>query len=308
MSGRVTDVANDKVISTQALIDKFKQALSEHWGYIWGTRGETWTAAKQAKLEKTTDADRTNSRKYGSKWIGRKVADCSGLFSWAFAQLGGYMYHGSDTMWRKYCQSKGELRNGKRTDGEPLLPGTAVFTYNKKTGKRGHVGLYIGGGKVIEARGAYYGVVETKLTSRPWVEWGELKGVNYSGTNTEPETPKEDGNTMATLPTIRKGNKNVYVTQLQTMLDKLGYNLGICGIDGDYGTATEKAVKEFQRDHGLTQDGVTGPQTWTAIQEAVNKLTAKPAEEHYTVTITGLTKKEADELCAKWKTATLKKE
>ena len=122
MSGRVTDVANDKVISTQALIDKFKQALNEHWGYIWGTRGETWTAAKQAKLEKTTDADRANSRKYGIKWIGRKVADCSGLFSWAFAQLGGYMYHGSDTMWRKYCQQKGELRNGKRTDGKPLLP------------------------------------------------------------------------------------------------------------------------------------------------------------------------------------------
>jgi hypothetical protein len=71
---------NEKVISTQALIEKFKQALAEKWGYFLGTAWETWTVAKQANLEKTTDADRANSRKYGSKWIGHKVADCSGGF------------------------------------------------------------------------------------------------------------------------------------------------------------------------------------------------------------------------------------
>ena len=49
---------NVKVITTEALIGKFRQALSEKWGYIWGTSGENWTAAKQKELEKTTDADR----------------------------------------------------------------------------------------------------------------------------------------------------------------------------------------------------------------------------------------------------------
>ena len=73
---------SNKVISTEALIGKFKQALSEGWGYIWGTAGEKWTAAKQKELEKTTDADRAQGRQYGSKWIGHRVADCSGLFSW----------------------------------------------------------------------------------------------------------------------------------------------------------------------------------------------------------------------------------
>ena len=38
------------MITTQALIDKFRQALSENWGYIWGTAGENWTAAKQKEL------------------------------------------------------------------------------------------------------------------------------------------------------------------------------------------------------------------------------------------------------------------
>ena len=98
----------NNIISTDALISKCRQALSEGWGYIWGTAGEKWIAAKQKELEKTTDADRAQGRQYGSKWIGKTVADCSGLFSWAFRQLGGYVYHGSDTMYRKY-----------RTPGEP---------------------------------------------------------------------------------------------------------------------------------------------------------------------------------------------
>ena len=38
------------MIQTKDLITLFRQALSEGWGYIWGTAGETWTAAKQAAL------------------------------------------------------------------------------------------------------------------------------------------------------------------------------------------------------------------------------------------------------------------
>lgn len=288
-------MANEKVISTGALINKFQQALDKKWGYIWGTAGEEWTAAKQKQLETTTDADRANSRKYGSKWIGHMVADCSGLFSWAFKKLGGYMYHGSNTMWNSYCMAKGELISGKRDDGAELKPGTAVFTHNKTTGKRGHVGLYIGGGYVIEAKGAYYGVVKSKVTESKWVEWGELKGVSYDGshdTEPEPETKSR--------PTVRKGNRNAYVKEMQTMLDKLGYSLGICGVDGDFGTSTEKAVKEFQRDHGLEQDGICGPKTWAALQTAVDTLRPKPDEGKYTITISGLDKNTAMELRAKY--------
>ncbi len=291
---------NAKVITTAALIKKFQQALEEGWGYIWGTAGVLWTAAKQENLEKTTDADREQSRKYGAKWIGHKVADCSGLFSWAFKALGGTMYHGSNTMWNSWCQAKGELKDGKRTDGKPLLPGTAVFTYNKTTGKRGHVGLYIGGGWVIEARGARYGVVKTKLTDRPWVEWGELKGVSYDGKAEDQQPDPEQKDEGKELPTVRRGNRNLYVTQMQTMLDRLGYSLGICGIDGDFGTSTEKAVKEFQRDHGLTADGICGPKTWTALQAAADKMTQKEPERTYTVTIHGLDKNQAEEIAGKY--------
>ena len=172
-------MANDVVISTQALIDKFQYAINNKWGYIWGTAGELWTAAKQKA------ATREQTVKYGKQWIGHYVADCSGLFSWAFKQLGGYIYHGSDTMYRKYCTAKGNLSNGKRTDNLPLVPGTAVFVWKEKDQKYGHVGLYIGDGKVIEAQGTQAGVVYSNVSDKKWTNWGELKCVDY-GESPEP--------------------------------------------------------------------------------------------------------------------------
>lgn len=162
-----------KQITTADLIAKFQYALNNKWGYILNTAGELWTQAKQNATTIST------AKEYGQKWVGHHVSDCSGLFYWAFQQLGGYMYHGSNTMWNSYCTSKGKLSNGKRTDGKELKPGTAVFVL-KGTSDRSHVGLYIGNGKVIEASSTKVGVVTTDITNKKWCEWGELKGVIYS--------------------------------------------------------------------------------------------------------------------------------
>ena len=130
-------------ISSSELIAQFQTALREGWGYIYGASGEIWTQAQQ------NAASREQTKKYGQKWVGHRVADCSGLFAWAFRQLGGYCYHGSNTMFRRYSSASGSLSAGKRTDGEPLKPGTAVYKFNASEGYH-HVGLYIGEGAVIQ--------------------------------------------------------------------------------------------------------------------------------------------------------------
>lgn len=281
-------MANEKVISSSALIEKFEQALKNHWGYIWGTSGEEWTEAKQKAIEKTTDSNRAQARKYGSKWIGHTVADCSGLFSWAFKQLGGYMYHGSNTMYLQYCTDKGELKKGKRTDGKTLKPGTAVFVWNGE--KYSHVGLYIGNGTVIEAASTINGVITSKVSAGKWTHWGELKGVNFDMSEPVVKEPPK---------TIKRGSKGELVKEAQRLLSDRGYNLGKYGVDGDFGKATEAAVKRFQKDWGLKQDGIIGPQTW-------EKLTSAPVNKTYTATVPCLTHEQVKELCDKYPGTTYK--
>lgn len=67
----------------------------------------------------------------------------------------------------------------------------------------------------------------------------------------------------APAPTsVRKGSKGALVKSVQAKLKKV-YPLyaGKLVVDGIFGAATEKAVKEFQRRSGLAADGIVGPAT-----------------------------------------------
>ena len=59
--------------------------------------------------------------------------------------------------------------------------------------------------------------------------------------------------------TLRSGSSGVLVRALQQKLQSLGYYTG--SIDGDFGAATESAVKAFQERNGLKADGVVGAAT-----------------------------------------------
>lgn len=65
-----------------------------------------------------------------------------------------------------------------------------------------------------------------------------------------------------TWPTLKRGNveSNSEVMAVQYLLRNRGFYKS--KIDGDWGEATDAAVKKFQRAKGLKADGVIGPQTW----------------------------------------------
>ena len=111
-------------------------------------------------------------------------------------------------------------------------------------------------------------------------------------------------------PTVRRGSKGEDVKLMQTMLYNLGYSLGSYGIDGDFGRDTEKALKEFQRDHKLNQDGVCGPLTWDALEKASEaiKQPSEDKEKYFTVCIKHLSKTQADALKTNYPDATVTEE
>ena len=62
---------------------------------------------------------------------------------------------------------------------------------------------------------------------------------------------------------LQKIAKGAPVRALQTLLNMQGFDCGVA--DGDFGSKTDKAVKEFQKANSLEVDGIVGKATWTAL-------------------------------------------
>ena len=79
-------------------------------------------------------------------------------------------------------------------------------------------------------------------------------------------TPVPDDNKDTTdIPTrtLRRNDTGDDVEVLQKRLKQLGYYTGL--VDGGFGAGTEKAVIAFQKQHGLTADGVAGTKTYKIL-------------------------------------------
>ena len=237
------------MISGQALVNKVREAYEAKWGYIWGTRGQVWTQAQQ------DNATRAMTVKYGQKWVGKRVADCSGLIKWAMRELGGDIYHGSNTMFNQ-CAETGPLAGVVK-----IRIGTAVF--QNTGGKRGHVGIYDGGGMVIEEHGTQAGIIKSPLAT--WDEWGILPGTDVSDGVWETFD-------IVPLDTLTKGSKGEVVKWYQRGLVELGYDIGKDKdgsplVDGIYGSEMVSVTRAFQADNGLTADGKAGKKTLAKLKE-----------------------------------------
>lgn len=74
--------------------------------------------------------------------------------------------------------------------------------------------------------------------------------------------PAKSGHHSSRKPLLEQGSEGDAVRVLQTALVELGWEIDI---DGDFGPATDEAVREFQDENDLDVDGVVGPNTWVAL-------------------------------------------
>jgi lysozyme family protein len=84
--------------------------------------------------------------------------------------------------------------------------------------------------------------------------------------------------TLGPWPVLRKGPNSAWtvttVRSLQYLLNAHGARITV---DGRFGSATDAAVRAFQRSRGLVVDGIVGPATWSSILVTVRRGSIGPA-------------------------------
>lgn len=234
-------------------------------------KGFFWTNGGEGVVEAIGNSNSFKS-KYGSNGCPDKSAN--GMLTWVKSK--GCQYGKIATL--------------------PDVPGVLLFS-------PGHVGVYVGDGYAVEARGFNYGVVKTKVASRSWTTWAYLPtslleydlGAGEAAGNDETPGESTDGAAKETKcmlgdRLLKRGSKGDDVRQLQEHLVKLGYDLGTYGsarngVDGDFGSKTEKAVKSFQKANGLEVDGEYGKNTHAALLAAIKEPEAASGGSTFSIKV-----------------------
>lgn len=163
--------------------------------YLWGTFGAPLTdslirqkAAQYPKRysEKRKEALRALTEK--QPW----AFDCVGLIKgilWGWnadetRSFGGAVYQ-SNGVPDRGASAFANACTEKSTDFDTVEIGELVY-------RSGHVGVYVGDGKVVEAtlKGKYDGVVITELSEGNWKGHGKLPYLDYTEPQPSPEPPK----------------------------------------------------------------------------------------------------------------------
>ncbi len=221
---------------------------TEPWHYLYGT------------VKSKTTAERIEERwrnHYSKTWTreaydratacmspGDFATDCQGLLdAYLTYELGEKTDVNADYNYCKWCTGKGKISEIER----PYELGEAVFMANSR-GKMSHVGWICGldsDGKllVVEARGLSYGVVVTRLETRPWTHRGLMtKKFDYKekepmATKFEVLTPMLRGDGIAAMQ--RALNANGYTDDNGNALEE----------DGKWGSKSQAAFRKLLEAH-----------------------------------------------------------
>jgi len=161
-------------------------------------------------------------------------------------------------------ESVEDKKTGKIISGRPVAPLAKLGN----TRKRGTQVAFKPDPRVFETVEFSSDTVRGKVAGRGWTSWAQLPFVDYEG----------EGSTLVPEINIyklgsrnlKRGSKGNDVAELQAALVAMGYDCGHYGsngdgVDGNYGSTTEAAVKDFQTDAGIDADGIYGPKSHAAL-------------------------------------------
>ena len=170
--------------------------------------------------------------------VGKKVHDCCGMikgYCWtdsadSFYKNGQYGTNGCGdwnvSMMYNECSETGSIK------ALPEIPGLLLFNASK-----GHVGIYIGNGELIEAHSTDRDVIKSKVKDRNFTMWGKASWIKYDIEEKRP-TPTPVGNKQTAIHAFQDWLNDTYGEYFKK--DKV-IN-GYLSVDGSCGIKTKKAA------------------------------------------------------------------
>ncbi len=235
-------------------VSELKSIANKKTLYVMGCFGAPMTAANKIRYTNNHDYNRKSTRSAMIKSASADTFgfDCVGLIKgvlWGWdgssGTYGGANYASNgvpdinaDTMIARCSEIS--------TDFSSVEIGEAVWI-------PGHIGVYIGNGKVIECTPQWRNGVQT-TSKRKWHKHGKLPYITYSS--------KGEDSVIVELDVLKSNSRGEQVKALQRLLVGYGYDLKV---DGAFGTITDRHVRSFQRKNGLSADGIVGTKTWQKL-------------------------------------------
>lgn len=245
------------------MIDRFIAFLRSQVGYslyVWGAQGET--DITEAWIRKRESNNETQVKRVLALWNKLKAQgispiaayDCSGLI--VYWLLENQLIKGDMSSRGLYSActpiSRGELEKGD-----------LVFHHNGT--QINHVGVYVGGNKVIECVGRDYGVVERDINAPGASYWNRcgrfMPLVNAKSPekapgsdavpDSDPAEPNQGARELCLMSPYMRGDD---VLNLQKMLFSMSYNTG--GLDGVFGPKTNASLRLFYQRTRSLREGV----------------------------------------------------
>lgn len=211
---------------------------------------------------------------------GRPAYDCAQLTRQALRSLGILLPSGASSQWKApgIWAWRGPV-GAQAANWVCLL--FRADSQGSAARPMAHVGISLGNGQVVDARGHAAGVIKSKITAYPWTHMAFLKQLplpcdlkgqppHADAPNLHPDPPMRPPAPDLHSLRLGKGDRGDMVRLLQSQLLRLGYPLPRFGADGIFGRETQGALRAFQHVAGLAPDGLAQGAT-------LEKLFPRPA-------------------------------
>lgn len=241
-------------------------------------QAQAWVGLKESDGSHKKIIDTYNSHKPLARSYKLQYTDswCSGFASAVAIACGATDIIPTEVGCQKHIALFQKMGIWVENDAYVPTPGDYIFyDWNDNgtgdnSGNADHVGIVekVSGNTITVIEGNYNNAVSRRTIQ---VNGKYIRGYGVPKYDAEPvveEPTKQETAAVyysVRLPRLAKGSKGEAVKALQTLLIGYKYSCGAYGADGSFGSATDSAVRRYQKAMGLSVDGIVGPATWAKL-------------------------------------------